>query len=781
MPSVFNAVDTYATLVITAPPGSGKTTRIPPALMGYTQGKIIVLQPRRAAARLVARRMAQEHQEPLGKRFGYRIRNESAVGADTRVEVVTEGILLRRLQSDPFLEGVGVVILDEFHERSLNADLALALLKEVQQEVRTDLKILILSATLDPSPLKQYFGETLIHLHSDGRTYPVTISYSPPKAQDALLEHLVTEVCSLCSQGLWGHVLVFLPGVKEIHRVEESLSERISQAVFPLHGRLTSRQQDEALAHTEHPKVVLSTNLAETSVTLPNVQWVVDSGLHRTSMVKDGFTRLKTEMISKDSAEQRSGRAGRTERGHALRLWGEFTHQRLEEQRQPEIERADLCHAFLQVLSWGADPESFDWFSPPPAASRQSTLDTLHQIGALKDRKITSVGRTLADLPIHPCWGRVLIAAQQNLLLDAAAALAAIATEDALGAIGVQSIEDGIQMVLDERCPKRVTRVVQQLTRPLLRRTPSTGPNTTQHSLAHCVLQGFPHRLGQVRPDQRRVLLSSGSEAWFHHNDGADTAFIVAIDLYTNSSGKTYISSFLPIQPQEFARTVRIVHRMSQDKVQAIREEYFGGIVLSRHNTSIDPAIAGEILQKSALKDPVRALQPNTQAVQLMRRLQFYGRTQGCPITKWSDLLPLICMGKSSLKELRQINLSQALEDALPWAIRQDLNRKVPRSMTVPSGATINIEYPDEGPPTLTARIQQLYGMEQTPQIGGQPILVILTAPNNRPQQKTQNMNEFWKNSYPEIRKELRGRYPKHAWPEAPQKEHAENRPKRKR
>jgi len=782
LPEVLSTLATQDALVVTAPPGSGKTTRIPPALLEQVPGTLLLLQPRRAAARMVARRMAAERNERVGDTIGYQVRFDKRVGPSTRIEVLTEGILLRRLQQDPFLQGVGAVLFDEFHERSLHGDLALALVREVQTEVRPDLKIVLLSATLDPAPLLSWFKGDATHIHAPGRTFPVAIEHVAQGLDRPVEEQVCDAIRRVSKTWDGGHILAFLPGVREINRCMTRLQNLSKFEVLALHGRLTAKEQDYALQPSSRPRVVLATNLAETSVTLPDVRVVIDSGLHRIAYSRNGSTHLKTERISRDSADQRAGRAGRTTEGRAIRLWNTFMHQRLDPQRTSEIQRVDLCNALLQIYGWGAHPDHFRWYEPPSASRLEDAHATLRAIQALDGDRISALGRQLLTVPLHPRLGCILIKAKDLGVATAAAALCAQLSEG--GAISSASaLDETIEAIMAGNSHPRVHRVFRQICG--LIGAHDTRRDWPVESLSRAVIAGFPDQVGKVRDDGERILLANGVEVRSARNAQWTEPWLVALEISQKDRETRYLRAALPIRPEWLEVEIRTVHRFdaSSEAVRATRERRYGALVITSQNAPVELHECYPLLLAAAKSRPEKVFRVSPQARRLLARVRYTRKTrpQSVPIEDWTDLLDDLCLGKKSFEELRTTDLFRVLSEQLPWETRSLLAKTAPESFALPTGSQVALEYADSGPPILRARIQQLFGVETTPLVGGEPVLVQLLAPNNRVQQQTTDLTTFWAETYPIIRKELRGRYPKHAWPEKPTAADAQDRPRRRK
>lgn len=805
---VVAALRSSPSVIVTAPPGSGKTTRVPPALLdaGVAPGKVLLLQPRRAAARMVARRIAWERGGSVGQEVGYAVRFDKKVSGATRLEVLTEGLLNRRIQADPFLDGVGVVVLDEVHERSIHTDLALALVAEVQREARDDLKLVVMSATLDPAPLRRFLGEETRVVRAEGRTYPVEVAFEARPDERRLGARMAGAVRRALDAETEGHVLAFLPGVKEIAWTAEALGRVEGVDVLPLHGRLPAREQDRALAPSERRKVVLSTNLAETSVTLDGVRAVVDSGLARVPVydAATGLTRLETQPISRASADQRAGRAGRTGPGRCHRLWTINTHNLRPGFLVPEIQRADLSPLVLEVLAWGKHPGAFGWFEAPPAAAVGRAMTLLRQLGAVDASGLTALGRELAALPLHPRLGRVVLAGQVAGCLRAAAGAAALATEpdpwsrdrgglraaaedDLLGRL---SRLDGARSGADPRALDRVRAVRDQLMRVV---GGGRGGDPADPSVLDALVAGFPDRVGLLRAgDGRRYQLAGGSGARMPPRGSEITPpCLIAVELQGQGRGKeALIRVAAPLDPARLLATesVEVTWDPERRGVVAQRVRRFGALVLKARpaDTPPDPIQAAALLAKHAARDPGKALSPSDSATALQHRVAFLRRVRpDLELPDLSDLgalLPDLCAGLRSIKQLRALDLGQALRARLDWRQRQAVDTLAPTRLALPTGRTAAVSYdPPDQPPVVRARIQQMFGCPQSPRVAGEPVVLHLLAPNNRPAQVTRDLAGFWRGSYADVRKDLRGRYPKHAWPEDPLSARPQDSPRRRR
>jgi len=830
LPTVIEALDRARCAVVVAPPGSGKTTRVPPALLDSPLlggDRVLVLQPRRVAARLAAARIADERGGRLGGEVGYRTRFDSRTGPETRLEVLTVGLLLRWIQRDPFLDGVGAVILDEFHERSLDLDLVLALLLEVQRDVRPDLRVVVMSATMDPEPVVAFLGGAAACpvIEAGGRPFPVTIEHDRRPSDARTHERVAAAVRRALAATDSGHVLAFLPGVGEIDRTAAALrsGERALPPdipVLPLHGRLGPKDQDAALAPFGGRKVVLATNLAETSVTLVGVVAVVDSGLARVPRFDSGagVTRLETKRISLASADQRAGRAGRTGPGHCIRLWTATEHAGLARAEQPEVRRSDLTPASLQLHAWGASPESFGWYERPPTGSLEHAGGLLEELGALEAGAITALGRRLAELPVHPRLARVVLAGRDaDRLGDAATAAALVDSPDPLRGAPGDEHDDDLALRLaaveafeatgraprgaDRRALSEVVRVRDQLVR-IARAQPADAaagaPSGQGASLTEVLVAGFPDRVARRRPDAvDRYLLSSGAGAVLDRSSaarGAELLLALALDAGARAHRAEHrirLAVRLTREDLELIDEHRLTFDPEREAVSHRRVVRFGGLVLD-DRPATRPPDAGEqaaVLAAAAAADLDRALAPSPAVGQLLARLRLLAAH--CPelelpdLTDLSLVLPELCHGRRSFAELRRADLGGVIRARLDGRQRQALKELAPERMRVPSGSTVALRYDPAGAlgPVLAARIQQLFGWKDTPRIarGRVALTVELLAPNQRPQQTTSDLAGFWAGTYADVRKDLRGRYPKHSWPEDPTTAEAEDRPRRKR
>lgn len=782
--------------VLIAPPGAGKTTRVPPALPALLKRgrKIVMLEPRRIAARAAARRMVDEGGWRLGEEVGYQVRFDRKAGPSTRILVVTEGILVQMLQSDPFLEEVGVVIFDEIHERSLHTDLSLAMTRRIQKEVRPDLRIVAMSATVDPGPIASYLNAPVIR--SEGRLHPVEI------------RHLDSSVAAAVRSALKetaGDVLAFLPGLGEIEKTAEELS---GVAVLPLYGDLPAEKQDEVLRPPDRRntrrKVVLATNVAETSVTVEGVTAVVDSGLVRRLRYDPatGLDRLELGKISRASADQRAGRAGRQGPGLCLRLWPAWEHAALPEREMPEILRVDLATPALQLLAWGeTDLTAFDWFEPPDPAALASALLLLRRLEATDGHGVTETGRLLARLPVHPRLGRLLIEGHRLGYPREAALLAALLSErdpfprrssrsnllDRLDALEGNWNEEG----LNAGAARFVLRARDQLF-DVVRKELGPGKARTgrDETLLRALLAAYPDRVARRREPKssRAVMVGGRGVRLAEESTVLDSDLFLCINLDARpTEALVRLASEVKIDWLPLSTTIDLEFDEERERVAAWKRTRYEDLILAE--TEIPAEGAEAVLAEAAASRMDRALFLDDPEVagflSRVRSLREWMPELNLPPfdeTQLRELLPVLATGRKSFSELRRAPLLPMLQGALSHDQLRAVEREAPERLEVPSGSRIKLVYEPGKPPVLAARIQELFGLAETPRLaaGRVPVLLHLLAPNQRPQQVTHDLKSFWENTYPQVRKELAGRYPKHFWPQNPWNARPERRPGRR-
>lgn len=829
--------------VLRAPTGAGKTTRVPPALLDSGlagSGRILVLEPRRLAARAAARRMAEERGQRVGNEIGYHVRFDRRAGPATRILTVTPGILLRYLHDDPFLESIGAVLFDEFHERSLESDLALGMVRLLQQTVRPELRMVVMSATLAVESVASFLGGCPI-LASEGRLHPVEVMHEPkpdstpwPLATARAVERLLDRTA--------GDVLVFLPGLQEIRQTAHHLEEVARQcdlAVLPLHGDLPAEQQDAALLPQSRRKVVLATNVAETSVTVEGITGVVDTGLARTLVFDPavGLDRLKLKPISRASAEQRSGRAGRTRPGVCVRMWSASGHRALPEQTEPEIRRVDLAGAALQLLCLGeADVEHFPWLEPPPLATVAQALTLLKQLGAVQDGCVTPLGRAIARLPVHPRIGRLLLEGQRWGVPERAALAAGLLSErdpfsrSMDGPSGIASpthsdLLDRIMVLaefeetgrvqtplgtLNRHAARFLLRAREQLLRSLrqegLPLIPGSSPLSPlgrgagdegcdpEEAFLRALLAAFPDRLARRRePGSRRGVMAGGRGVRLAPSSGVvEPELFLCLDVDAGQ-GETLVRLASGVQrdwlPTEQMRScIEVEFDPVGERVIARKRLRFADLLLEESQAAMPDEEAARVLAKaaSARMDRVVPAEDSAAGSYLIRLrcLRQWLPELNLPALDEADLRDLLTWltpGCRSFADLRNAGWMDAIQGKLTHAQRQAVEREAPERLEVPSGSRIALKYESGRPPVLAVRIQELFGLHETPRLGGGRVRVLLhlLGPNYRPQQVTDDLASFWSNTYPQVRKDLRARYPRHAWPEDPWTATAERRPRR--
>ena len=793
LPRLQAALEARNAAVLVAPPGAGKTTRVPLALLDAPwlgTGKIVMQEPRRLAARAAARRMAQSLGEPVGETVGYRVRLDTRVGPRTRIEVVTDGLFLRMLQDDPSLDGIGCVIFDELHERGLETDLSFALVREAQTALREDLRVIAMSATLDPGPVAERLGGAPV-IDSAGRMFPVDTRYLDREPSGRLEGNVASLVRrALGEEG--GSALVFLPGVGEIRRAEEALRDAGPNVdIAPLYGDLSPAEQDRAIAPSPagRRKVVLATSIAETSLTIEGVRIVVDGGQMRVPRFspRSGMTRLETVRVSQASADQRRGRAGRLEPGVCYRLWTEEAQRGLLPFTPPEILDADLAPLALELAAWGTDGTTLPWLTPPPAAALATARALLHDLGAIDTGgTITPHGRAMVRLGQHPRLAHLVLKGRELGQGRVAALLAAILNErDFLRLPPGQrdvDLRHRVDLALAGKAPRQIAEVARRLTPRGDTGTPDVAMTGELLALA------YPDRIGRRRPGSAgRYLLSGGRGVALPEGDSlANEEFLVVADLDgSGQDARVFLAA--PITPAgiEEAYADRIADEevlrwnAQGGAVQARRQRRLGALVLDDKPLSrSDP----EKL-KAAMIEGVRqmglACLPWTDDLQAWRQRINFLRLHDASWPDLSDDALLASLGDwlapflkdaSRRSHLSRLDLGAALRALVPWEKQRDLDRLAPSHIEVPSGSRIPIDYANPAEPTLSVRLQEMFGLIDTPRIAGGkvPMTIHLLSPARRPVQVTRDLASFWKSGYRDVKAELKGRYPKHYWPDDP-------------
>lgn len=819
LPALRQALENRDEAVLEAPPGAGKTTRVPLALLNepWLAGQnILMLEPRRLAARAAAERLASELGEKVGETVGYRIRLDSKVGPKTRIEVVTEGILTRRLQADPALEGVGLVIFDEFHERSLDADLALALSLNGRELLRDDppLKILLMSATLEGERLSRLLDDAPV-VSSEGRMHPVDIRWGRPFQPGEFIEPRVVDSVLQALADQTGSVLVFLPGQAEIRRVHQSLQEALAERpevlLCPLHGELDLDAQRAAIdpAPEGLRKVVLATNIAETSLTIDGVRVVIDAGLARVPRFDpgSGMTRLDTQRISRASATQRAGRAGRLEPGVCYRLWSEAQHEQLAAHGSAEILQADLAGLALQLARWGVTPEQLRWLDQPPTAAFAQAQDLLARLNAFKPGSrdnLSEHGQAMAELPAHPRIAHLLLRGQDLGLAQMACDVAALLGERYIQRGGGADLHSRLALVSGESKAARGSHGGVQRARQLARqyrgllrgkpRAPVVDPDHPRW-LGALLALAYPDRVAQQRREGgAEYRLANGRAALFAEVDALmKCPWLVIADLGSRQGQREeriYLAAeFDPaLLEGVLAEQVERVDILDWDEreqvLRAERQVKVGELVLSReplpglNDEARAKALVGLVRRKGLnLLSWTPELRQWQARIALLRQLDLLKDGQ----SEWPDLgdEALLAsledwlqpyLGKvSRLIHFAALDLPSILRNLLPWPLPQRLDEWAPTHLAVPSGSSIRLDY-SENPPILAVRLQELFGLADTPRIanGRQQVKLHLLSPARRPVQVTQDLANFWRTTYAEVKKDLKGRYPKHYWPDDP-------------
>ncbi|MGK9006115.1 ATP-dependent helicase HrpB [Citrobacter europaeus] len=787
VPELLTALDASSQVLLTAPTGAGKSTWLPLRLLEHRgiKGRIILLEPRRLAARNVAQRLAELLNEKPGETVGYRMRAQSCIGPQTRLEVVTEGVLTRMIQRDPELAGVGLVILDEFHERSLQADLALALLLDVQQGLRDDLKLLIMSATLDNGRLQQMLPDapTIV---SEGRAFPVERRFQPLAAHLRFDEAVAIATADLLRHES-GSLLLFLPGVGEILRVQEQLATRVGSDVLlcPLYGALTLAEQRQAIlpAPQGKRKVVLATNIAETSLTIEGIRLVVDCAQERVARydARTGLTRLITQRISQASMTQRAGRAGRLEPGICLHLLAKEQAERAAAQGDAEILQSDLSGLLMELLQWGCiDPEQLNWLDAPPTINLLAAKRLLEMLGALAGDRLSATGQKMAALGNDPRLAAMLVSANNDDEAATAAKLAAILEEPPRGG------STDLAVAFSRNQP-----AWQQRSQQLLKRLNVRNGQPDSALLPSLLAQAFADRIARRRGQEGRYQLANGMGAMLDADDasGRHEWLIAPLLLQGSASPDARILLALPLDiealmqacPELLQQSDTIEWDETQGTLKALRRSRIGQLTVK-----VQPlAKPSEEELHQAMLNGIRdkglsVLNWTPEAEQFRLRLQC--AANWLPEYDWpavdedsllasleSWLLPHMS-GVHSLRALKALNVAQALRGLLDWSMLQRLDSELPAHYTVPTGSRIAIRYHEDNPPVLAVRMQEMFGEAKTPTIaqGRIPLVLELLSPAQRPLQVTSDLSAFWQGSYREVQKEMKGRYPKHVWPDDP-------------
>ncbi|MGH1577361.1 ATP-dependent helicase HrpB [Planktotalea sp.] len=797
LPELIDALKTRGMAVLQAPPGAGKTTRVPLAVLRakLSSGKIIMLEPRRLAARAAAERLASQLGEQVGETVGYAMRGARKIGPNTRIEVVTEGILTRMIQSDPELSAIGTIIFDEFHERSLNADLGLALCIECRAALREDLALIVMSATLDAAPVATLLGNAPI-VTSEGRSFPVETVFLPrPRPKDIRLETAMADLIETALKDTTGGLLAFLPGEGEIRRTEALLARRLGPniALRPLYGAMKFQDQRSAIQpETDgRRKLVLATSIAETSLTIEDIRIVVDSGLSRRARFDagTGMSRLVTERASRAESEQRAGRAGRVAPGIAYKLWAKGENGAQPPFAPAEIETADLTDLALEIALWGAPPEDLPFLTMPPPSALSEAQNLLSDLGALDaDLRITDHGKALARLPMHPRLAHMLIRAGSQ----AAEAAAILGDRDPLARGSGSDLFLRLRALREGRVSKDYkARIAQETTR-----FRKLAPNNTCAAMdlgAICAL-AYPDRIGQRRKGEApRYVLSGGKGAVMEDGDALSKAPYIVVTDTDGHPREARIRQATPIHLADiralYGDQILWVEECSWSKrerrVLAYKREKLGALTLDERlwNDAPEDATAKAMLE--GVKMLGLTLNPPAERfrtrVMLMRKAgeDFPDMSDSALINDAQDWLLPYLGGVKNAAQLKSLNLLEPLKSRLTWEQTQRLDTAAPSHVSTPLGRKVPVDY-SHGQPEIELRLQEMFGTTVHPIVAGQALRVTLLSPAGRPVQTTTDIPAFWDSSYADVRKDMRGRYPRHPWPENPREADPTLRAKRK-
>ncbi len=791
LPQIASSLENANTLIIEAPPGAGKSTLLPLYLLEQNY-RIIMLEPRRLAARSVATRMASLLGELVGQRVGYQVRFEKVISSQTELFVLTEGLLTRRLQDDPTLDGINCIIFDEFHERSIHADLALALCREIQREIRPDLKIIIMSATLDSQNLSSLLNAPIIR--AEGRSFPLEIRYAARDLEMPIANRVVQGILRALESDQ-GDILAFLPGAGEILRCMELLSEG-EEVILPLYGELTLEAQTKAILPDPQGrrKIVLATSIAETSLTIEGVRIVIDSGVARVPRFdpQSSLTRLETVKVTMDAATQRAGRAGRTQAGVTYRLWTQSQHASLEQARKPEILESDLAPLCLELAAWGAS--NLEWVTPPSLVAFEKANDLLTRLGALENNRITKRGQAMLRFPAHPRLAHLALEAQNLGLAPLAADVAAILEERDFLESDTTDLGIRVEALRAARTGKRifnadksrldrVERVAQQWAKLLKTKLETQVFNHAE--VGKLVALAYPDRIAQLRTgESKRYKLAIGRGVQLPPADmlqGTPYLAVAQMDAGTDE-GKVFLCAPLENQDlQPFCTTVAALRWDTREGALIARTETrIGEIILDSKPLQNIPAAEKNRVLCSAIRANPNLLEWSEQARAYQARVQSLHIWRGEPFPDYSDAALLETLETWLVPHLEpvrrqadftRLDLRSILEQHLPWEVQRQLDQLAPAKITVPSGSQIRLEYNmDAAAPVLAVRLQEVFGLLETPTVneGRNPVLLHLLSPAHRPVQVTQDLSSFWKNTYPSVRRELKIKYPKHSWAEDP-------------
>jgi ATP-dependent helicase HrpB len=807
---VRDAIARAGACVLEAPPGAGKTTRVPPMLLDIVKGDVIVLEPRRMAARMAARRVADERGEKVGETVGYAVRFEEARGPKTRLHFVTEGVLTRRLAADPTLEGVSAIVLDELHERHVHTDVALALVRRLRKGARRDLVTVAMSATLDAEPVAKFLEAPVVR--SEGRVHPLTIVHEDAPDDRALELRVASAVRRALTEATSGHVLVFLPGAAEIRRAMDacaSAAQKFDAVVLPLHGELPPDEQDRAVSPSTRRKVIVSTNVAESSVTIADVVAVVDSGLVRRAEHSPytGLPSLRVEKASRASCVQRAGRAGRTREGFVYRLYARSDFESRPEQETPELLRVDLASTLLELRAGGVE-DDVHWLDAPPEKAITAAKELLARLGATDARgAITDLGRAMMRMPLHPRLARVVIEAERRGVSDDGATAAALLGErdirlatrmkpgdafssrrPAFGGSGdakksdlATDRSDVLAMMdalfeghdVDRGAVRRVELAKKQLRR-FTREPQRLSGKAAEDALLLAILAGYTDRVAK-RLSGRALALSGGKAELAETSVVRDAPLMVAVD--AEARGSTALvrvaSEVTPEQLVEIAAD-RLDERTttewnaSSERAERVTRLVYDGLAIEETRSPASGPEASALLLRAAQAKGLTALAGDSLDDLRLRVAFAHAADASIPLledTALEDALRECCEGRSSFAELREAGALDLVRASLPIA---KIDRLAPTRITLPSGRVARVTYEPGKPPFVASRMQDFFGLRETPRAGNVPLVLHLLAPNQRAVQVTSDLAGFWERHYPKIRKELMRKYPRHAWPEDP-------------
>jgi ATP-dependent helicase HrpB len=787
LPGIVDRLLRANTLVLEAPPGAGKTTRVPSALLDSGPGDVLVLEPRRLAARLAARFVAAGRRENVGETVGYQVRFEEVAGPRTRLRFLTEGVLTRRLISDPQLRGVRVVVLDEFHERHLEGDLALALLRRLQRTVRPDLRLLVMSATLETAAVAAYLGAQV--LRAEGRQHPLEIEYTPHSATP-LAEQVAAALersTAAERQSTRGHTLVFLPGAAEIRRAQTAcaaIARRHGLLLLPLHGDQPPEEQDRAVSPSDQPKVILSTNVAESSITIDGVTAVIDSGLARIASHSpwSGLPTLQVSRISQASANQRAGRAGRTAPGRAVRLYPLEDFVRRPVHDTPEILREDLAPAALLVRALGLQNfADLDWLDAPPAAALEHADILLHRLGAVDAAgALTAGGAEMARYPLHPRLARLILEAGRRGVAEDGATVAALLGMGRPASLPGHPSRSDLLALLESDWDARAAQVVRQIRRIV---NPPRQRTRDDEALLVSVLAAFPDRVARRRTANELQLASGGSAELARTSTVTGCEFLVAVEaedrrdqhmpLVRMASG-IEPEWLLDLFPDRIRETSGVEWNRTAERVESVSALRYDDLVIQESRGLPEPEAASALLAKKAMEAGIGRFADSAEVDALLARVAFAAGHSTLQSLTPDDVLAALAelaAGLRGFAELETVTrggaLVRALERRLPVGKLEEI---APARIRLPGGRQVKVNYEAGQPPWIASRLQDFFGMRETPRLarGAVPVVVRLLAPNHRPVQTTTDLAGFWQRLYPQVRRELMRRYPRHAWPEDP-------------